>query len=193
MELLNKKLHAASLCGHGVLVQSLHWLLWVQARKRFWNYQNVESDHRATSAACHHDPLLRFRSGSYIQVASENKLTLNATKTKCMLFGTTQKIGTVVVPLHVKVGDVLPEQVNSFRYLGLNFDPCLNWNHHIKVISSKLAQRTGVLYRVRPFISAGTASTLCKALILLLTRYCSILYMVPDFGWQHVAATTTTE
>ncbi len=112
----------------------------------------------------------------------ENKLTLNATKTKCMLFGTAQKIGTVDEPLQVKHADVLLEQVNNFRYLGLNFDPCLNWNHHIKVIGKKLAQRTGILHRIRPFITAGAANTMCKALILPVMDYGNVIWSQTSAG-----------
>ena len=58
-------------------------------------------------------------------------------------------------------------------YLGLNFDPCLNWN---QFQSCPAHWCTCIVYRVRPFISAGTANTLCKALILLVIDYGSIIW-----------------
>lgn len=105
------------------------------------------------------------------QWLNANKLTLNAKKTKSMLFGTSKKLGQVTQSMHVKVGDAELEQVEQFKYLGLNFDPCLNWTQHVKTVSSKIAQRIGVLYRARKHITAGTANTLCKTLIFPIIDY----------------------
>ena len=67
-----------------------------------------------------------------------NKLTLNVKKTKCMLFGTAQRLRLVTTPLHVEIGGSPLDQVEAFKYLGLNFDPCLNWKG--QVVSSSALQ-----------------------------------------------------
>ena len=110
------------------------------------------------------------------QWLNANKLTLNTKKTKCMLFGTNRKLGKVTPSMHIKIGDAVLEQVKHFKYLGLNFDPSLNWTHHVNTISTKIAQRLGILYRIRNHINAGTANTLCKALIFPIIDYGNIFW-----------------
>ena len=53
-----------------------------------------------------------------------NKLTLNAKK---KLFGTNQRLARLATELSVTAADIELKQVPCFKYLGLHFDPVLNW------------------------------------------------------------------
>ena len=94
-----------------------------------------------------------------------NRLTLNATKTKTMLFGTEQHLSKREGELNLNIKGESLEQVSCFKYLGLWFDPSLNWKKHVDCISKKVSQRIGVQSRIRPFISTTTANTLFKTII----------------------------
>ena len=58
---------------------------------------------------------------------NENHLTLNIKKTKLMVFGTRHTLEQF--------------SLDSFKYLGVTFDPLLSWYEHVNCISSKISQR----------------------------------------------------
>ena len=72
-----------------------------------------------------------------------NKLTLNASKTKVMTFGTSQKMRRNNNNLNVKVGNEILENVTEFKYLGVWFDKYLRWDTHIDKTAKKISQRLG--------------------------------------------------
>ena len=63
-----------------------------------------------------------------------NKLSLNASKTKFMVFSMPQK--KVVIP-RLKLADIEIESVDQFHFLGITLDNHLNWNAHINKIYGK--------------------------------------------------------
>ena len=67
-----------------------------------------------------------------------NVLTLNANKTKSMLFGTQAKLGRGENNLHVQIDNTPIDNVSQFKYLGVLLDPSLTWNHHIDGLVKKL-------------------------------------------------------
>ncbi len=99
-----------------------------------------------------------------------NKLTVNASKTKVMMFGSQRKTKNCV--LDVNLNNVKLEQVSAFKYLGLWFDPSLKWDTHIDKIASKISQRTGVLRRIRQYIDQKTMCMMYNAIILPHIDYC---------------------
>jgi exonuclease III len=113
-----------------------------------------------------------FRAQTWLD---ENKLTLNASKTKTMLFGTPQRLRR---SLHFKIetADYTLEHVSVFKYLGAWLDSSLNWEHHINKMHSKVSQRLGVLKRVRPYMSVKTTKLLYNALVLPLLDYVNVIW-----------------
>ena len=71
-----------------------------------------------------------------------NKLTLNARKTKFMLFGSPPKLKNSD-PLVIKINDEIIEEVTVFKYLGVQLDNILSFANHfdyiIRKVNSKLA------------------------------------------------------
>ena len=63
-----------------------------------------------------------------------NKLSLNASKTKFMVFSMPQK--KVVIP-RLKFADTEIESVDQFNFLGITLDKHLNWNAHINKLFGK--------------------------------------------------------
>ena len=61
-----------------------------------------------------------------------NRLTLNATKTKTMLFGTQQHLSKREGGgIKLNINGKSLEQVSCFKNLGLWFDPSLNWKKNM--------------------------------------------------------------
>ena len=102
-----------------------------------------------------------------------NKLSLNVSKTKSMLFATQYFNGCVDLSINV-AGEVL-EQVNVFKYLGF-IDNKLTFNDHIEYILKKSKQKVGFLWRVRKYLPRSIALTLYKSLVLPHFDYGDIIY-----------------
>jgi hypothetical protein len=66
-------------------------------------------------------------------------------------------------------------KVYQYKYLGLLFDPALTLDKHAEVLCGKLAQRIGVLRRVRSYLDLRVATMMYNALILPVFDYCNIV------------------
>ena len=76
----------------------------------------------------------------------ENKLTLNADKTKCMIYHTWQKhITNTTFTMNGKQ----IERVKSFKFLGIILDENLTWRNHIDMVTNKLSKVIGILNRLK--------------------------------------------
>ena len=72
-----------------------------------------------------------------------NKLSLNANKTKFMVFHSDKK--TVRYPkLHINATEI--ERTDHFNFLGLQLNRNLKWNTHINYVSLKISKVTSLLY-----------------------------------------------
>ena len=77
------------------------------------------------------------------QWSENNHLTLNSAKCKAMVIS--RKKNPYSQPLYLN-GAVL-DQVESFKYLGVNISHDLTWSNHIGKICGKARQTLGLLYR----------------------------------------------
>lgn len=110
-----------------------------------------------------------------------NKLSINAGKSKFMLFSTKQK-NITEYKLNVKLklcGEEI-EQPDTFNFLGLTLDSNLSWNAHIKHIRVKLARTGGIIYRLKKFLPSHILKTLYSTLALPYLHYCSL-------AWGHTS------
>ena len=93
-----------------------------------------------------------------------NRLILNQSKTKWMLFGTRQKLKhcpDYKIELHGKIID----RVSSFCYLGVTLDENLSWNEHVELICKRVRKRLGLLSRIRPYLTLKGAKCVYNCLV----------------------------
>ena len=120
---------------------------------------------------------LRIEASNIIQWLRANKLTLNVSKTKFMVFGTRQKLKNVAdIPLHAD-GEVI-ERVQHFKYLGVILDETLSFEEHIDTLYRKTCSKMGAIKKARTCINQDTALMLYKSLVLPHLDYLDIVYMV---------------
>ncbi len=93
-----------------------------------------------------------------------NKLSLNANKTKAMLF-TSSRNKQNDSKINVMSGAASIEHVGTYKYLGMWLDPFLSFDVHIDKVCAKVKARTGLLWRMRNCISKLLASDLYYSLI----------------------------
>ena len=77
-----------------------------------------------------------------------NKLSLNAKKTKMMLFHHRQR-DISKIKLDLFINDTKIEKVNEFNFLGIMLDECMTWDSHINKIAGKISQVNGALSRLK--------------------------------------------
>jgi hypothetical protein len=102
-----------------------------------------------------------------------NKLSLNSSKTKSMLFHAAQK--RVTYP-KIYIDNHEIEFVNKFNFLGLHLDSGLTWQHHINIISKKISKVIGILNRLKNFLPRNVLLTIYNSLLLPHLNYGALLW-----------------
>ena len=94
-----------------------------------------------------------------------NKLSLNISKTKYILFHTARK-KTKINPLHILLENTEIELVESFNFLGITLDEHMTWSCHVNKISNKISRQIGVINKLKHILANHTLRTLYDSLIL---------------------------
>ena len=94
-----------------------------------------------------------------------NKLSLNVSKTKYIIFHNHQRNIDSLIP-DIRINNQAIERVSEFNFLGFTIDEHLSWNAHIKKISNKVAKSIGILNRLKRYMPPNILRTLYSALIL---------------------------
>ena len=76
-----------------------------------------------------------------------NKLSLNISKTKFMIFHYYQRRVGHLIP-EIKINNILIQQVSDFNFLGLTIDENFTWIPHIQKIAASISRSLGVMYRL---------------------------------------------
>ena len=101
-----------------------------------------------------------------------NKLSVNASKTNCMVLGTPHMTSVKIKnDIHVKLDGTLLERVKHTKFLGVLIDECLTWKHHIDCISKTLSKNIGVMNKLKQFVPDRILHTLYCTLILPYLNY----------------------
>ena len=83
-----------------------------------------------------------------------NKISLNTSKTKYILFHNRNQRDTIPLKLpDLLISNREMERVSHLKFLGLVIDENLSWECHIKKLENQIVKTIGMLYKVRPFLS----------------------------------------
>ena len=83
---------------------------------------------------------------------NENRLTLNISKCKFVLFGTQRKLKNIQ-EVKLQINNTTIESVESFKYLGIIIHQSLTWLDHIDVLSKKINQHIAVIVFLLAFLT----------------------------------------
>ncbi len=100
-----------------------------------------------------------------------NKLSLSLHKTKSMVFCTSQKEKSPEI--NIKLNDTNIEQFKETKFLGIHINEHLNWAKHIKHVTTKLSQVSGIIYRCRTSLPEDYLLQLYNSLALPHLIYCN--------------------
>jgi hypothetical protein len=104
-----------------------------------------------------------------------NKLSLNTSKTKCMIFHTRQRRLNNFIP-KLSISGELIEHVSTFNFLGLTLDEHLTWNEHVNKISNKISREIGVLNKLKNYLPLSIMKLIYNSLIQSHLNYCNLIW-----------------
>lgn len=107
----------------------------------------------------------------------ENRMVINAEKTKIMIITTRQKcqhLDKTDIEICIK-GDKL-QVVESERLLGLQVDNFLTWNAHVHKTHNTIAGNLALLCRIKKYLPYQARKTFYNSYILPHMDYCSTLW-----------------
>ena len=105
-----------------------------------------------------------------------NKLSINPSKTKYMLFKSRQRdLSNLPIPT-LQLNNRPLERVNKFLYLGIYIDEDLTWDHHVNYISNKMSKNIGILRRLKHTIPKNVLKTIYFSLINPHLNYGTLLW-----------------
>lgn len=97
---------------------------------------------------------------------NSNKLKLNETKTKKILFANKLNQSYVIDAVELET-----QKDDAVRFLGVYIDPSLNYKHHIRVLSGKLNKAIYALRTLKPLLHVDTLKTVYYGLFHSNLRY----------------------
>ena len=109
-----------------------------------------------------------------------NKISLNASKTKVLIFRHQNK--PIMYrkksedKLSIKIDGKKIEPSSNVKYLGILSDSFLNWNFHIDELSTKLSCAVGMLAKIRHYINEKTLSVVYHGIFSSLLLYGSQIW-----------------
>ena len=107
----------------------------------------------------------------YYNYFALNKLTLNESKTKYMIFSKHNKKSEENRNV-LKINDIIIERVKSIKFLGLIINENLNWNEHKLYIQKKIQRSLGILYKCRQVMNIKECINMYKSFIVPYLLYC---------------------
>ena len=128
----------------------------------FCNMDNNVDEHVINNELCKISEWLRA-----------NKLSLNISKTKFMVFHTSNR--SVTYPV-LQINRRPIERVAHFNFLGLILQSNLAWCKHINHVSLKISKTIGILYRLKAIYPSAILQTLYNTLILPFFNYCILVW-----------------
>ena len=103
-----------------------------------------------------------------------NKLSLNLTKTKFMIFKPRQKARHPDVQLTLNNRCI--EQVNETVFLGVILDETLSWKSHISHVANKISKSIGIIFRSSFYLFDISLRILYYSIIYPYLEYCNLVW-----------------
>ena len=100
-----------------------------------------------------------------------NRLSLNISKTKFMIFNPYQKDITGIIP-NLFINGIEIERVISFNFLGITLDENITWKPHIAAKANKLSKYAGIFNKLKNYLPA----------YILRMLYCSLVNYHLSYG-----------
>ena len=102
-----------------------------------------------------------------------NRLSLNITKTNFVLFHSINKPKSYIT---IKINKKAIEEVKYVKYLGVLIDSHLTFKSHINELTKKVARSTGILYKLKHFVTPKILTNVYYAIVYPFLLYGIIIW-----------------
>ena len=109
-----------------------------------------------------------------------NKLSLNASKTKFMIFRYPQQSPQRMPVLNLQINNASIERVKQFDFLGLTISETLSWKHHVNKISMQITKVLAMMRKIKQLANTSIMLKIYNALIVS-----RINYAILCWGYEH--------
>ena len=86
-----------------------------------------------------------------------NKMSLNANKTKLMIFHMPQR---KLNPPTIKIDEIQLEPISNFNFLGIIINENINWSKHINKISYSISKTIGIIRKLKNVLPSSVLLTI---------------------------------
>ena len=111
----------------------------------------------------------------FCEWSSSNRLTINTSKTKIMVFGSRSKVKKAK-NVTVNMKGVALKKVLTFKYLGLTLDQTLNYNHHVSSVIRTVMHKMTLLAKMKKYLNTDVALLIYKAMLLPYLDYADVIF-----------------
>ena len=87
-----------------------------------------------------------------------NKIALNASKTEIVLFRS--RFQEIKKNLNFRISGKQIKPKKEVKYLGIILNEFLSWETHVNILKSKLNRATGMLAKIRHYVSLDTLTNI---------------------------------
>ena len=112
---------------------------------------------------------------SCLRLVTSNKLTLNLTKIKYLIFLPRQKENYNLYP-PLSVANVHLQKSFCVKYLGVYIDCHLTWHDHIDYICGKISKNINIMVKLKHYVSKATLISVYYSLIYPYLTYACTLW-----------------
>ena len=99
-----------------------------------------------------------------------NKLSLNVSKTKSMVFRTRKN--RIDIDSNINMCGQKLDKVEKTKFLGVYIDKHLDWNEHINHVTNKLSRINAIIYNSRDYLTLNARIQLYNSFVLPHLSYC---------------------
>ena len=111
----------------------------------------------------------------FVNWCDANALTINAAKTKLMVFASRSKVKRCK-NIAVKIGTDKLKLVPYFNYLGITLDSTLNFSKHITTVVQLICHKMSLLAKLKRYLRDETAILIYKTMLLPYFDYADVIF-----------------
>ena len=103
-----------------------------------------------------------------------NKLSINATKTKFVLFRSRNKKSSQNVNISINNENIKQEKTTTF--LGIIIDEFLTWRNHLDLVANKIIKGAAIISRIRHYTTLNSLKLIYYALVYPYLIYGNLIW-----------------
>ena len=124
---------------------------------------------------------VQYNLNRFMNWCGSNKLTINPSKTKLVVFGTRQSVKKNR-GMHLEINGSKIQTVPTYKYLGVILDSTLSHKSHIAYIARTVLHKLTMLTAIRKYLNRDVALKIFKSMILPYFDYADVVYHTANSG-----------